>query len=629
MLPDDLSMFDDPSRLMAPIATDEPGASTRDVVRILGVSPLWMPLFAAEDGRLQASSIAWDPQQHAWFDIFEGDTRLPGEWGHWTGRGMTWNSMCAQCHNTAVDRGWDAKTDTYDTTWKELGVGCEACHGPSARHAARPSIPTPSPPDRQAVQETCESCHIRWSPTTQPFTPGDALLDHGIPLIPGMDPGWHPDGGLLGENFEAVSFRQSAMYAAGIRCVDCHDPHSGETHRSGDALCRGCHVDGPTFDANHHRHAPESPGARCVACHMPQTTYMARHPRHDHALGIPDPGLARQLDIPSSCDRCHDLSDELVRTAETWWPADPDVRERTRALHGAWQGDLEACAPLTRQLAQTDHPTWKAILITALATCTDHTPLLPLASHEDGWVRAAVAGALPPTQANVPTLTALLDDPTAAVRLQAARSLRPVRPPTDPAMRELRDHLEQHGDQAASTAELAGWWASQRPDLALPLWRRAMKLDPRQPDLYYSLSVTLSMLGRHGEAIAALQEALHLSPDDAELHFSLALALATAQRHGEASAAFERTRGLAPDHGRAAYNHGLLLNQLGDTEQALDALASATQLLPGDAAPPYAAATILMRLGRQPEAQQAANEALRRDPNHPHARMILAREGMP
>ena len=44
--------------------------------------------------------------------------------------------MCAECHTTDFKKGYDPAADTYRSSWSELDVGCQACHGPGADHLA-------------------------------------------------------------------------------------------------------------------------------------------------------------------------------------------------------------------------------------------------------------------------------------------------------------------------------------------------------------------------------------------------------------------------------------------------------------------------------------------------------------
>src|SRR5262249_20683160 len=103
--------------------------------------PLQQYLVPFPDGRLQALGIAWDtrPKEQGgqrWFHLYPGLNVRAGEAIHWTGRDQTWNFMCAECHSTELLKGYDAAINRYHTTWSEIAVGCEACHGPASAHVA-------------------------------------------------------------------------------------------------------------------------------------------------------------------------------------------------------------------------------------------------------------------------------------------------------------------------------------------------------------------------------------------------------------------------------------------------------------------------------------------------------------
>ena len=101
---------------------------------MIGNLPLVQFLTPFPGGRYQVQEASYDPKSNQWFYVYGDDLRHPGEFGHWTGRGMNWNSMCAECHNTRVKKNYDAATDSYHTTMAGMSVGCEACHGPLQKH---------------------------------------------------------------------------------------------------------------------------------------------------------------------------------------------------------------------------------------------------------------------------------------------------------------------------------------------------------------------------------------------------------------------------------------------------------------------------------------------------------------
>ena len=104
------------------------------VARVIGNDPLRQFLVPFPGGRFQTLEASYDPRSNQWFNVYGNEDREPGEWGHWTGRGMNWNDMCASCHNTRVRKNYDPASDTYHTTMAEPTVGCESCHGPLQAH---------------------------------------------------------------------------------------------------------------------------------------------------------------------------------------------------------------------------------------------------------------------------------------------------------------------------------------------------------------------------------------------------------------------------------------------------------------------------------------------------------------
>lgn len=165
---------------------------TQIVARVIGHDPLRQYLVAGDGGRFQTMEASYDPLRQEWFNVYGQEDRQPGEWGHWTGRGMNWNDMCAGCHNTRVRKNYDPTSDRYHTTMAETTVGCEACHGPLGAHdewqhrlgkSGRPD-PTIRKLSRQRVMDNCGSCHARRSELTGDFKPGDDFLDeHELTIV--------------------------------------------------------------------------------------------------------------------------------------------------------------------------------------------------------------------------------------------------------------------------------------------------------------------------------------------------------------------------------------------------------------------------------------------------------------
>ena len=120
------------------VNTEGPAGAPADfeLTHTLGVEPLQQYLAPFPGGRLQSLPIAWDTARNAWFHLYPDERIEPDDPLHWTGRYQTWNLQCAACHSTDLRKGYDIEADTYDTTWAEIDVGCQACHGPGERHVA-------------------------------------------------------------------------------------------------------------------------------------------------------------------------------------------------------------------------------------------------------------------------------------------------------------------------------------------------------------------------------------------------------------------------------------------------------------------------------------------------------------
>ena len=120
------------------VNTEGPDGAPADfeLTHTLGVEPLQQYLAPFPGGRLQSLPIAWDTARNRWFHLYPDERVEPDDPLHWTGRYQTWNLQCAACHSTDLRKGYDVGSDTYDTTWAEIDVGCQACHGPGGRHVA-------------------------------------------------------------------------------------------------------------------------------------------------------------------------------------------------------------------------------------------------------------------------------------------------------------------------------------------------------------------------------------------------------------------------------------------------------------------------------------------------------------
>jgi Cytochrome c554 and c-prime len=434
-----------------------------------GVEPLQQYLVAAP-GRLDVYPLAWDTERSAWFRV--ADKQLPARY-------QAWNTMCAECHSTNVEKRYDTVRDQFDTRFADEDVGCQACHGAGATHAAMPSEPIARGDD----PITCVPCHARRSTLA---TTGDTFFDRYRPMT--LQEGlYQPDGQILDEVFEYGSFAQSLMHERGVTCTDCHDPHDGKT-LPGNAVCTQCHnaapatrfptlatrardVDSPA----HHRHANVS----CVACHMPSRTYMTNDVRHDHGFQIPRPDLSASLGTTDVCTQaCHTKRDARWSAAIVagWFPK-PKPPHFAEVLARARQGT--ATPDELAALATGSAP---AIV---RATAFEH-----LAAFPGACAHAAVTGladASPLVRSTAVACgdaRAVLRDPVRLVRIEAARVLAGVpleladRAAFATARRELEDSYRLDLDRPDGWFNLATLaYAERRTTDAIEHAQRALALD--------------------------------------------------------------------------------------------------------------------------------------------------------
>jgi len=419
------------------------------VDRVIGNNPLRQFLTPFPGGRWQTLEASWDPRSNEWFNVYGQEDRRPGEWGHWTGRGMNWNSMCAVCHNTRLRKNYDVSTDTFQTAMAERTVGCEACHGPMKDHVAwqkrfgdKVADPTIRKLNREQMFHTCASCHSRRTELTGDFHPGENYFDHYLLGIVDRSDTWYPDGQNWDEDYEYTAFLGSRMHNKGVRCVDCHDFHSAKVRMPGNWMCLTCHAVGTTNaiqidPVKHSFHSATNSGNLCTGCHMPQTPYMQRHWRHDHGFTIPDPMLTKEFGIPNACNRCHqDKSvDWSIKHVGEWYgdKMDRPYRQRARVIARAKEANESAVDPLLRMLATDEIAYWRAVAAGMLDPWLDQPRviggLLAQLADTNALVRMNVIRTLSPlvgagNQAVHAAVQAALDDPRRGVRFQAASALR-------------------------------------------------------------------------------------------------------------------------------------------------------------------------------------------------------------
>ncbi len=613
---------------------------------VMGTSPLRQYIIPTGNGRYQANELAYDPHKKEWFNVFGSEHRLPGEWGQWQGRGMNWNSMCAQCHLTDFSKNYNPLTDSYSSHWTEHGVGCIQCHGDLDKdHAKKKSTnkgdQTSLIAKRKIEIETCAPCHARNEALTGEPRAGMKYSDHFRLTLPTEASTFYPDGQMKDEDFNWTSFQTSRMGGkASVSCLDCHDPHSNKTllSASNNALCLQCHVannlrNAPVIDpVSHSHHIAGSTGNLCINCHMPTTTYMQRDPRHDHGFLRPDPLLTKELGIPNACNKCHSEKsvDWQIAATNTWYGVKMDSRQRSRAraINAAQKGIDHSEDALLKLIVTEDIPAWRATLILLTRPWavepSVRSIVTALLKDEDPLVRSAAVQVLGTQGDLLDTLTPYLKDESRLVRVDTEWALSSHLEDTSKERKELNAYLAVSSDQPAGQVRIAEdlFNRGHIAESEVPL-RKAILWDSNAAEAHHTLGLVLDNLNRQAEAAESLWRAAELDSRNAVFALQAGLEFAGSSKVKEAEKALKEAVLRDPGLDRAWYNLGLLLNQDRSTHEALDALAHAEQAAPGIADYPYAVATILWQQGDHISAKLAAKRALSIDPNHRGARSLI------
>jgi Flp pilus assembly protein TadD len=641
------------------------------VAYTFGVEPLQQYLVRLPGGRFQALSVAWDTRPvdeggQRWFHLQREDGLNPDDVLHWTGIAGSWNSMCADCHSMNVTKGYRRENRVFETTWTEMDVGCESCHGRGSHHVdwvqgeQDPSKPNAgwdeklvedrtwsfnkrSPiAEREPVAvtshqiETCAPCHSRRSQIEEGN--GDfldlyrpALLDRGL---------YHADGQIDDEVYVWGSFLQSRMHEAGVLCSDCHDPHSLEIE-SPDAVCAQCHKNEVFGAATHHHHRSGSPGASCVSCHMPSKTYMMVDGRRDHGFRVPRPDLSDAIGVPNACTGCHtDQPNAWASAAILRWTGRasyPDHWASTLAAGRLQEpGASKDLAILSRRESQPEIVRATALQLLGLQLDAKGLEAVRHAlESESGLLRLAAVGATEPLSSveRARLLAPLLRDPVRAVRIDAARLLARARDQLAPrqaaaferALAEYQRSQNLNADRPEAHVNLGILYAELgQTDSARAEYSEAIRLARYFVPAYVNLAELHRRDGRDQDGERILLEGLEEVAESPDLIHALGLLQVRQKRLDEAIVNLSRAVELAPENARYAYVYGVALHSAGDTEKAIRVLENAAAVNPGAGDLYLALSTIQRDMGRRKLALAAAKRLLAVRPDDRSAQALVA-----
>jgi tetratricopeptide (TPR) repeat protein len=628
-----------------------------EVLYTFGYFPLQQYLIAFPGGRLQSTRVTWDSRDKKWFHQYAGQKIYHKDWLHWTGTSQNWNTMCASCHSTNLQKNYDFKTDSYNTTWDEINVTCENCHGPGSKHADFMNSPEhkrgvrienaglvyAKNPNPQIQLNTCAPCHARKSDIAQMFTPSGEIMDNLIPQIISNDY-YFADGQINDEDYEYSSFTQSKMFHKEVRCSNCHNPHSGKLIAIGNNLCMNCHE--PKYNTQeHHFHKINTEGAQCINCHMPEKTYMGNDHRRDHSFRIPRPDQSIVYETPNTCTSCH-------KDKPNTWAADAIKKwyGPSRAYH--FSDDLlpgseltdKSEAHLLKLLADTLQPE------IARATATHYLGNIQTQKSAD-----ALVGALKDKKPLVRyhALRSLenfppevwrsvayqnLTDKVRAVRIATADLYHRLPPEAIPASAknayaaadaENKKYLEYQTDFAVGNVMLADYHLQGGDQLnAIIHYVRGLEKDSLMNYARLNLASSYNSVGKNPEALKALTDAATIDPKNERIFYNLGLLHYEMGNIPTAMESFQKAVGLKSTNPSVYYNYGLLLQQQGKLQEAEQILLKGYALNPQAINVNYALAFLYVNQNNLVKAKLHAGVLRKSDPNNPDYQGLFKSLGM-
>lgn len=583
------------------VNTDGPDGEHHDyqVAYTFGYEPLQQYMIELAGGRVQVLRVSWDTEQNKWFYVpppdAENERLEAGDPLHWTGLAQNWNTMCAECHSTNLQKGFDLASNTYDTTYSEIDVSCESCHGPGSLHVELAEanslfwdrrhgygLATLKGESNDLQIESCAPCHARRGAVQDNWRAGEAFHQHFELSL--LEPTlYHADGQILDEVYVYGSFLQSRMYHENVKCTDCHDPHSLQLKYAGNLLCTQCHQN---YDNKKHHFHTDVAATQCVSCHMPMRHYMVNDGRRDHSFRIPRPDLSVELGTPNACNDCHTKPAEGAAWAadavRKWYgpkrPNDPHYGPALAAAFDLEPNGVERIAELLAYEPPADAPgrrTPDLVRATALRALSNYRSpesdrlCREALDHDNPLVRTHAIRSLSARAVNErpAELTERLTDESVLVRSAAADALatlapqRVTRPRDRAALKTTLDEAARGrmvmADRAGPHLRLAQVEGSQG-DLpaAIGHLRDAIRMEPYVSGPRGELARLLSAAGDaqpaeiqrlREEEVKLLRRDTELLPDSDGPHYRLGMLLYLLDRPDEAITALEEACRLAPD----------------------------------------------------------------------------------
>jgi tetratricopeptide (TPR) repeat protein len=603
-----------------------------EVSFVFGVYPLQQYMVKFPQGKIQVLDIAWDSRSkkeggQRWFHIHKDDNVTSDDVLHWTGPNFNWNFMCADCHSTNLKKNYDPRTKSYNTTYAQINVSCEECHGEGSEHIQWAKNPkayddtlkkglkdlgkkhswkidakTHKPTldgeiDRTEVQ-MCAKCHSRRVQFGDDFKTAKSFHDNYRPLNL-LEQLYEADGKIKDEVYVYGSFVQSKMYEAGVTCSDCHDPHSLQRDGVGDNVCNKCHVRADYDRPEHTKHKKGS--ASCIACHMPSRIYMGVDERNDHSFRVPRPDLSDELKTPNACNNCHkDKSNSWSTKAMKQWYGDipKGHQDFSHALHSAHKGKDSALQDIYSVLMSGAPDIAKATIVPNLGDYPSrqtYTTSVQMLGSNDPMIRISALQSLQsfPPRYVVKEVLKALEDPIRSVRIEAARIMmqydrstltRDEQENYVKALGEYKASLDFLSDRAETQTVLAGYYTNiEEMDKAEKAYEEAMRIQKFYVPAYVNYANFLQDQGKEKESFDIINKGLSHVKDSGVLLESLGLWYIRNNQKDKGIEVLEKASALDKTNAHLQYVYAVAIAEK-DTAKAIKILEESLKYHSGDAA---------------------------------------------
>ncbi|ALJ06652.1 hypothetical protein APS56_16580 [Pseudalgibacter alginicilyticus] len=614
------------------------------IIYTYGVTPLQQYIVKFPNGAYQCLITAWDTEKNLWFHLQPNLELAHGEWINWTGGAMRWNTACADCHSTNLEKNYNSTNNVYNTTYSEINVSCEACHGPASSHvefyenpiegATPPKLYMSNNETSKDLVQKCARCHSRRGQITKKFDYEGHFLDHYTPSLYTY-PTYELDGQIKDEDYVYGSFVQSKMYHSGVKCTDCHDAHSLQLKQTGNNLCVTCHVADTYDSSSHHYHQPNTEGAQCINCHMTGRFYMGNDFRRDHSFRNPRPDQTVKYGTPNACNGCHE-----DKTPE--WASDfinskygtqrPD--HFSNYLLAGYEGNQNAFHTL---ISEEKYP--EIARATALNQYTNNqlspdeiNGLRRFLNDPSILVRNEAVRSFEKIndQSRYADIEPLLRDPVRLVRISAVRYFNSIGADMSnnnsyiEAEKEFFEQMDMDADFATGQHQIGIYHETKGEiDLAIKAYRKAIKMDNWLNISRMNLALLLYKQGNTEEVIELYLKVIEQEPDYGDSYYMLGLLYNEIGDSKNALKYLEIASNKKPINIRAFYNYALKLQAENMNQKSIEVINKALSIFPDNENLLYVKLIAEMNLKQHVAAYNTCSKLIQLAPHNANYQQIL------